>query len=237
MSSTVPTAASPSGWGVDRAPYPLAHRLALVLPGALGALLVGAIVALAVSWQVALLAATVTLGLSFVIEAAAGAWVVRKSGAKEVPTERVSNIASGLASRLAVQTPRILVLESATPNALVVGARGASTVIITRSMLDEFTRTELEAVLAHCLVRVAEGRLRYAVTSARLGRWAARFAPRVGVADDVHAAALTRYPPALASAISKSDPHVDDRFGPLWFVWNGTSHVPSERRAAALLGL
>ncbi|MEA2434403.1 MAG: hypothetical protein QOG54_1860 [Actinomycetota bacterium] len=237
--SSIPTPAHArnSTWEVDQSPYPIAHRLALFLPGLIAAVVVAAIVGLIVSWPAGILALAIVLSLSFLVDVTAGSWAVRRVGAKEPATPRLSNIASGLAASLGVAAPTILVLERGGPNALVIAGRGAPTIIVTRSLIDDFTRTELEGAIAHCLIRASEGRLRYAATAARMGRWAFRFAPSVGGADDVHASALTRYPPALASAISKADRRVDDRFGPLWFVWDGVSHVPAEQRMSALLDL
>jgi hypothetical protein len=51
----------------------------------------------------------------------------------------------------------------------------------------------------------------------------------VGSGDDVAAAAVTRYPPALASAIEKADPR-GGKCGPLWFVPDKPlGRTPAER--------
>ncbi len=98
------------------------------------------------------------------------------------------------------------------PNAVVVPGHGP--VALADSALDQLARTELEAVLAHCLVRLAH----------------ARRTDPVGYADDVRAVALTRYPPGLAKALERLVPQDSH-----WFVVASVrSHRPVAERIAAL---
>jgi Zn-dependent protease with chaperone function len=147
---------------------------------------------------------------------------------------RFTNIVQGLADRYRVPMPRLAVTDKGGPNAFV-RSRGPS-IVVSRALLDTYTRTEQEAVAAHCLVRLNSGHLRFAHLAAMLGRMGSRFAPKVGYEDDIHAVALTRYPPALASAIQKAKP-VEDVSGVMWFVAHGTSHRPPPERIAALQDL
>jgi hypothetical protein len=130
---------------------------------------------------------------------------------------RFANIAQGLAERLTFGGVDLYVIELGGPNALA-GRAEKPVVAVTRSLLDNYARTELEAVVAHCLVR---------------HRDAGRKGVRVGYADDVRAAALTRYPPALVAAIEKAHPY-EGRFPGAYLVAAGPTHRPLQERIAAL---
>lgn len=180
-----------------------------------------------------------------------GAWVLRSVGASALAPElepRLSNLATGLARDLGTDPPGLFLIPSGGPNALVVRSSG-SALAITTSMLELYTRTELEAVVAHCLVRLLDPRrLRKAALAAAVGLPArsprgpsARLpgepgAGPVGLEDDLAAVWTTRYPPALAAAISKASP-ASGRFAPLWFVSSGPSQLPPNRRIAEVSDL
>jgi Zn-dependent protease with chaperone function len=145
---------------------------------------------------------------------------------------RFVNIARGLAGDLGITVPRLLVARKPGPNAFV--APGA--LAVTHDLLQGYTRTELEAVVAHCLVRLRDGGLGWALAASAIPggeRWAT---PQVDRALDARAAAVTRYPPALASAIRKAEPASGARAS-LWFVADARSHAPVEERAGELLDL
>lgn len=154
---------------------------------------------------------------------AAARRALKDSGARPIVGEeqpRLRNIADGIAERLAVGPVDLFVIESGGPNALCCKLE-RPTIAATTSLLETYARTEVEAVVAHCLVR---------------HRSAGHRGVRVGFADDVRAAALTRYPPALAAAIEKADPY-RGRFAPFYLVAEGPSHVPAADRVTALLDL
>ena len=133
---------------------------------------------------------------------------------------RATNIVAGLAPRVGGGPAELWVYEGDGPNALT--CRLDRIVIATaRSLLESYTRTEIEAVIAHCLVR---------------SRTAGRKGVRIGYADDVRAAALTRYPPALAAALRKAQPY-QGKFASFYMVAEGPTHRPVEERALALLDL
>ena len=225
-------------WDAGAIDDPLYKRLALFV-----ALLAPILV---VSFLAAFLGGTPLLGtgvfflLTFLI-ALAAMWradargPLRSLKPKTLDDERFQNIAEGIAERIGVARPRLLEVDGAGPNAMVFGIR-RPTIVVTRQLLEEFTRTEQEAVAAHCLLRIRSGRLWLTHVSEMLGRTGSRFAPRIGELDDVHAAALTRYPPALASAISKSKPD-DSATAPFWFVGYGESHRHPAERVAELKDL
>lgn len=145
---------------------------------------------------------------------------------------RVWNIAHGLAKDLGLKPPSIYVIPEGGPNALVCIARGPA-LAFASTMLKAYTRTELEAVVAHGLVRVASGSIERTTLSVALGPLGSKSFPPVGRADDVQACAVTKFPPALATAIEKAEPR-SGRFAALWFVANGGGHRDPRERVAAI---
>lgn len=158
-----------------------------------------------------------TSGKALTRKALSEASAVRVSAADE---PRLENIATGLAERLGLGAVDLYVIEGAGPNALA-GRIERPVVGVTRSLLEAFARTETEAVVAHCLVR---------------HRSAGKRGTVVGYSDDVRAVALTRYPPALATAIDKAVPY-DGRFAGLYLVAEGPTHRDKRDRIQALYDL
>ncbi len=181
-----------------------------------------------------------------------GTWVLRSVGARALEggrEPRLANLATGLARDLDTEAPRLYLISSGGPNALVVRASGSALAMAT-PMLERYTRTELEAVVAHCLVRLRDRRRmrRREVSVAlalharsplglsarsRLGSPAGGSLGPPGLEDDLATVSLTGYPPGLASAISKAEP-ARGRFAPLWFVSEAPWQLPPERRVAEL---
>lgn len=149
---------------------------------------------------------------------------LREAGAEAVPDgeeARLANLTTGLAGRLGIATVDMFIHDrGGGPNAIT-GRVDRPFVSIASSLLTTYTRTELEAVIAHCLVR---------------HRAPAREWIPVGYADDIRAAALTRFPPALVSAIRKAESY-RGRFAAFYLVAEGPTHRAVEERAAALLDL
>lgn len=133
---------------------------------------------------------------------------------------RFRNLAEGLAARASSGPPDLWVIENGGPNALSCRLE-RPVVAVTESLLDEYTRTEIEAVVAHCLVR---------------NRVAGRKGVAVGYDDDVRAVALTRFPPALVAALRKAEPY-RGRYGAFYLVADGPTHRPVTDRVEALLDL
>lgn len=143
-----------------------------------------------------------------------------EAGGKRVdPTDepRLLNIVAGLSERLGIRSVDTYVIEGAGTNALA-GRTDRPSLAVTRALLDGYARTELEAVVAHCLVRHKEAGRRGVI---------------VGYSDDVRAVALTRYPPALVSAIDKATPY-RGRYAALYMVSDGPTHRPKQERIQAL---
>jgi hypothetical protein len=146
---------------------------------------------------------------------------------------RLFNIAEGLADRTGGHVPAMWLIPGDGPNALVCWAGGPA-LAVSQSLLVGYTRTELEAVLAHCFVRLRHSA---ALSEAlALGRLGITVKAPEGPSADAAAAALTRYPPALASAVTKAEAR-PDRFAPLWFVSGGPAEADPRTRAEMLLDL
>lgn len=223
-------------WGAaDLGPPRLTWMTVVVtlLVGPLAVGLVGVLLLAGYGWPV--------MGVSLIARAwwvdRAPSRILRAVGARRVqPGEhpRLANIARGLATDLGIDAPELHVIALGGPNALVTMTRRAH-LAVTEALLDRYTRTELEAVVAHCLVRLAWREALFATAAVSGGPLGRPFAPTVGADDDLRAVALTRYPPAFAAALEQAEPR-RDRFGPLWLVADD-SHRPVADRVADLRDL
>ena len=227
-------------WSVPDPGYPARDRMALFALIVVPALLVSVVVAFITGWWW-LSAVLMTLWALKTWADATGKDPVmqRRLGARPLrPDEgaRIRNIAAGLASDLGVAAPELFLLPEGGPNAWVrAGSRGG-VLAVTASLLDTYTRTELEAVVAHCLMRIHGADFIYSNLAARWSDLGAGLAPQIGVAHDARSVALTRYPPALADALQKADGKIV-RYAPLWFVADAPSHQPVADRIAAVSDL
>lgn len=233
---TAPSAAAPA-WEAPDDPYPSSDRVALLALISIPAVLVAVVLAVMVGawWVGAVL--VVMWGVKTWLDASGRDPVMlRRLGARALAAHeapRLRNIAEGLARDLKVPAPALYVLPEGGPNAFVRRTRPGGSVAITQALLDTYTRTELEAVVAHCLLRIRSEAFVYANLAARWSGLGAGLAPRVGRGDDIATCALTRYPPALAAALSKADGKVK-LYSPLWFVSGASSHQPTAERIAAI---
>lgn len=216
-------------WGVPPTEYTFARKAAVVTV-LVAPLLVFAVLLTLVDgpWDVA----AVAVSVGWVLFLAANEWAlsrrVIRSARVEPADARFTNLVKGLANTYGMPVPDLGVIDDDRPNALVV-RWPKPRLLVTRGLLDAYTRTEQEAVAAHCLYRLGSGGLDLAHVAAALGRTGSRFAPRVGDDDDIRAASMTRYPPALASAIAKAKP-ASGIAAPFWFVAHDVSHRhPRER--------
>ena len=154
----------------------------------------------------------------------------RPAAPGELP--RVRNLLTGLASDLGVRAPELWVTD-AEPNALV-SWRAGPVVAVSQGLEEVLTRTECEAVLAHCMVRIRSGEARASTLTAGMGP----FGPtgREAAQADLPAVAVTRYPPALASALEKMVPRTG-AFASLWFAPDAGAEASAARRSAVLRDL
>ena len=198
------------------------------------AALVGAAVLVAAGSAAGLAAG---LGSALILAAWVGAQparLLRLSGARRAePREqrRLVNLAQGLARDAGVGVPELWVTPSGPPNQFVCRSRGRAHLAVTAELLETFSRTELEAVIAHGLGRLRRPLLVECLSSG-LGQRVPGAPPLVGVPDDLWAVSLTRYPPALAAALDKAGR--PGRLSAFWFLAEGPTHEPRERRRALL---
>jgi heat shock protein HtpX len=128
--------------------------------------------------------------------------------ADPVSDARLWNLAEGLSISAGLRQPRLVVVDSPSLNAMAAGARADRAVVtVTAGLLTELDRIELEAVLAEEFIQIRRQETfpsTVLVATFGLGRTIAVPADRDAQADQA-AVALTRYPPALASALEKLD--------------------------------
>jgi hypothetical protein len=221
-----------SDWGVPARTHPrlgIGLGIAVALAAA-AAIVFGAVAALAglPPWIGAAAGLVVVGGFA----AALGRLALRRAGATRVAPEelpRLASLARGLSDDLGIRAPELFVYEGRGPNALVCGRA----IAVSRSALTDLNRTELEALVAHCLVRLDAGSTRIATLASMGGAIARSLGVIVGPLEDARAAELTRYPPALVAALDKAEP-VSGRYGPFYFVAEGPSHAPVGARIESL---
>ena len=176
------------------------------------ALVVGLVLGLTVGWIAGLVALVV-------VAAALGGWA-RMGGDRVVASRlrgrpadpridaRLWNLVEGLSTGAGVRQPRLLVIDHPGLNTLAAGSRrGRSLLAVTTGLLTELDRIELEAVLAEELWLIRHDEIVPSTVLAAtfgLGRSLALSADHDSAADQ-GAISLTRYPPALASALEKID--------------------------------
>jgi hypothetical protein len=236
-SAPIPAA---GGWAAQPPSYPAADRWRLLALVLVPALCVAAIVGLFLgSLWLAVGLSGVWLMKCFVDAALKDPVRLRRVGARPIPPAegaRLRNLSAGLSAELGVRPPELYLIDSPRPNSFVSAGGKGGVLAVTRGLLDGSTRTELEAVVAHGLARIHGPAFAYANLAARWSDLGAGLAPRVDANLDAVAVSLTRYPPALASALGKSDPRVT-RYAPLWFVADAPSHQPVAERIALVSDL
>jgi hypothetical protein len=220
------------------------------------AVIAGAVLGLLAVWWFGVLVALVIAGVAgtFVGSRVGGAEdrVLRLVGAVrpartggDVGEARLLNLVEGLAPNAGLPRPRCLVVDDPAVNALTVGRDPRhGCLVMTSALLGSLSRMELEAVVAHGLVRLRDGgtsgpTLALAMTGpgSLLDR-AVVEAPGPELVD-LAAVALTRYPPGLLGALKVvaaagvSAPAGASRvIGPLWLAPPGHDEDLQGRIAA-----
>lgn len=114
---------------------------------------------------------------------------------------RLLNLVEGLAPTAGLPRPRCLIVEDPAANAAAFGRdprHGA--IVATTGLLERLSRMELEAVVAHCLVRVRDGDTAGPTVALAFRRRPTSPADAITEVD-LAAVSLTRYPPGLSSAL------------------------------------
>ena len=226
-------------WDYDDPRPELRERIRLRVVEVAAIALAGAVVSWFVMGPIGIAAfAAVFAGAMVWIASNSGRGMLRREGAARVKpgtSPRLENVVAGLAQQTRLPAPELWLIDDPQPNALVCFTRRPA-IAVTSGLVDAYTRTELEAVVAHCFARLAATTTPLARTMLALSYVSPAFGVPVGDVDDVRAAAITRYPPALASAVTKAVPR-RGRGAAFWFVADDGMHVPPPERAAALLDL
>jgi len=193
-------------------------RLIAAIPGAVVAVVV---VAVCAASGVVLVGVAAGVGAGLLVWAAVGRSatrvVLRSLEARAVEdgeVARAENLVDGLCASMGVVPPEIVVVDEEARNALALGTRPDTAVLVlTSGLLHALDPVALEAVLAHELVHVKRGDIAPATVAAAV---LAPFAPVMPpVSDWVHAlagrgrefgtdrlaVAVTRYPPGLRDAL------------------------------------
>ncbi len=135
---------------------------------------------------------------------------VRPALAGEFP--RLHNTVDGLCLTHGIQRPDVYVLDSPAGNALAMAGRDSASIVLTTGAADRLTLVELEALVAHLLVRCAGDGLRGETTAVALGRFPSLGGVGLGrgaagggrdrmVQTDFEGADLTRFPPGMQEAL------------------------------------
>lgn len=180
------------------------YGLGAAFGAGIAGLIVGAVVALALSLIGYLAGDTIALRLSR----------AREVSAQEEP--RFHNIVEGLSMTAGIPKPRVFVVDDAAPNAFATGRDPAhASIVATRGMLETMNRVELEGVLAHELAHVKSGDTLAMSLAVTLVGLPATVLPFIGPVlqttvgsrrefyADLSGVQLTRFPPGLISALEK----------------------------------
>ncbi len=157
----------------------------------------------------------VGVGMAAVVTRRAEGMLRRTIGARparagEFP--RLHNTVDGLCLTHGIGRPDVFVLDSSAGNALAMAGRDGASIVLTTGAADRLTLVELEALVAHLLVRCADGGLRGETTAVALGRFpslgrggfgrsASGTGPDRMVRTDFDGADLTRFPPGMQEAL------------------------------------
>jgi hypothetical protein len=148
------------------------------------------------------------------------------------PGSRLVRLAEGLSGDIGIRPPELWTYDGAPINAFITRRKGHPAVCVSSELVSGYGLTELEAVVAHCLVRSKTG-VPIPPWARWMPGWTKRVPPCAARAYDIKTAALTRYPPALASALRKAGPR-DGRDQGVWFVPRASGECAAEARADAL---
>lgn len=228
-SSVAPVSSSPSfGWSNQDA---VLRRAAMILWTTVGGV-VGAAVGFVVASVVGLVLGAVVIGASGAMLAvtlvgrfvdSALSRVMAEVDARELNTDgapRLFNLLQGLCATAGVSAPRVSVTSDSSINAFVAAdpaGNARAEIVVTQGFVDDLQRIEMEGVVAVCLARLRSGlaesqTLGVAVATAE--PWFIPGPTRRRVIEtalsgqaifdaDVKGAAITRYPPGLASAFQR----------------------------------
>ena len=197
-------------------------RVAVGLTGALPALVVAVVIGAVLGWWLAPILLIVLTAV-----AAAGLWRLGPGmalrGLELHPlapigreAARLHNLVDGLCAVAGLPKPRLMVLDDASANCLVVGTRPEDTsLVVTSGLLPALSRIEMEGVVAHQLSHIRRGDALVGAAAAVTVAPLSGLLPSLGARTtawllggrepptDVAAVGLTKFPPGLAGALDK----------------------------------
>ena len=121
---------------------------------------------------------------------------------------RLHNTVGGLCLTHGIEIPELFVIDTPAGNAAAMAGREGTSIVLTTGAADRLGLVELEALVAHLMVRCGDDGLSADTTKASMGRLAG---PRlIGTTDagpdrliqfDFDGADLTRFPPGMQTAL------------------------------------
>lgn len=216
-------------------------RALAALPAAVIGLVVLIVLAIVVHPLVGLLAGlAVTALVLWLVLSRATASALAAIGASpldEGVEPRLESLVESVCASHGIAEPTVHLVESAAVDAAVAGRSDDTHLVVTRGLLDQLDRLEMEAVIARELSMFGSG-IQAATVLAAIASWIGPLAEplrdrllddRRLVRADFDAVAVTRYPPALAAAFEKaaSAPRIAHvaRADHLWMVGSGATSV------------
>lgn len=200
--------------------------IASAIIGSIVGLVVGSLIAIAgVPDRLSTIIGFMIFGASLII----GSTTYKKSGNDESQllgvvtinldqSPRLGSLVEGISASIGVELPLVMLLDELQINAIaIVGPDRAGTLVITSGAIELLSRLELEAIVARELVKIRSGEVYY---HARLrsfrkmfSRYVKRLIPREytkemlgrDIACDIGGVTVTRFPPALISALQRAD--------------------------------
>lgn len=163
-------------------------------------------------------------------------------GARMVALEdypRLGSLVEGVSASIGIELPHVMLLDELQINAIViVGPQRSACLVVTTGALELLTRLELEAIVARELVKVRSGEVFYHARLRSFRKIFSRYLSKIlptsytkemmgrDIAGDIGAVTVTRFPPALISALQRGDQVksvkrvVNDRrlFAQFWFI-------------------
>ena len=123
---------------------------------------------------------------------------------------RLHNTVGGLCLTHGIQPPELFVIDSPAGNAAAMAGPDGASIVLTTGAADRLGLVELEALVAHLLVRCTDDHLRGETTAAAMGRLAgvrfvafafASAGPDRVMQADLDGAEWTRFPPGMQTAL------------------------------------
>ena len=194
----------------------VAPRVLAAVPAVVVAVLVAAVASIVVDvWLAVLVGVVAGLGTFLLVLWSAPGVALRSLGARPLPEgaePRLESVVESICATRGIAEPQLYLVESKAPDLAALGRPDEARLVVTTGALRQLDRLELEGVVARQLAATGEG-LEAATVLVPVGVLAGPFGGRLRsrvlderrmAAVDIDAMSVTRYPPALASALEKA---------------------------------